>query len=248
MASKLPLFLFVPFAISCGGDDTPHTIKTPDSNMGSGSNTVTDTCKVNPTYTTLSFMGSNANARATEVPANFGSGSNIHYYISWGAMDTVGSDTMVADYVNMDMYAGYGAFTGSDIVAGTYVIANDDTSYPDCGLCVYLQGDYDLAADDGTSDDYLMASSGTVTLTSVSGSAYKATITNADFRRVVVEADGTVTNDDQTDVPCTTHIDTVSFDIPLKQPSSGSGSGSGSGSATGKPFAIHARALHHRHY
>jgi hypothetical protein len=57
-----------------------------------------------------------------------------------------------------------------------------------------------------------------------------------------------VTNDDQTDVPCTTHIDTVSFDIPLKQPSSGSGSGSGSGSATGKPFAIHARALHHRHY
>ena len=247
MASKLPLLLVVPFAISCGGDDTPHTIKTPDSGMGSGSQVAPDTCKVDATYTTLSFSGSNANARATEVPANFGSGSNVHLYYSWGGIGTIGSADTVADYVNMDMFAGFGAFkttTGSDVVPGTYVIQGDDTSYVDCGLCVYLQGDYDLNADDGTSDDYLMAKSGTVTLTSVSGSSYKATISNVDFRRVVVESDGTVTNDDQTDVACNSHIDTVSFDIPLRHPSTGSGSGS----ATGKPMAISPRALHHRHY
>jgi hypothetical protein len=244
MASKLPLFLFVPFAISCGGDDTPHTIKTPDSNMGSGSGsqTVTDECKVSSTYASLSFMGSAANARATEVPANLGSGSNIHYYISWGAMETVGSDTMVADYVNMDMYAGFGAFTGIDIVPGTYVIANDDTSYPDCGLCVYIQGDYDLAVDDGTSDDYLMASSGTVTLTSVSGSAYQATVTNADFRRVTQDADGP-TNEDQTDTACTTHVDTITFDIPLRQAMAGSATGKPTFSTNGRPHV-----LHHRRY
>ena len=246
MASKLPLFLFVPFAISCGGDDTPHTIKTPDSGMGSGSQVAPDTCKVNPTYATLSFMGSNANARATMVPPAFNGGSNKQIFYTWGAMETIGSDATSADYVNMDLFAGFGAFTGSNMVgSGVYTIANDDTSYVDCGLCVYLQGDYDLMADDGTSDDYLMAKSGTVTLTSVSGSSYKATLSNVDFRRVVVEADGTITNDDQTDVPCNSHIDTVTFDIPLR---TAMGSGSGSGSATGKPYAISPRALHHRHY
>jgi hypothetical protein len=248
MASKLPLFLVLPFAISCGGDDTPHTIKTPDSNMGSGSGsqTVTDECKVMPTYTTLSFAGSNANANATEVPA----GSNApHRLLSWGAMETVGSDTVSADYVNLELWAQLGGFGSGDIGSGTYVITGDDADVYACGICLYIQGDYLLENEDGTADDWLMASSGTVNITSVTGSSYQATVSNADFRRITNMATENFPDPDggdQTDTPCTTHVDSITFDIPLKH----SGSGSGSGSAVGKPGVsnLHGRVLHHRRY
>ena len=88
-----------------------------------------------------------------------------------------------------------------------------------------------------------MAKSGTVTLTSVSGSSFKATLSKVDFRRATQEVAGP-TNEDQTDIPCTTHVDSTSFDITLKHYM-------GSGSATGKPvFTSNGRphVLHHRRY
>ena len=187
MASKLPLFLFVPFAISCGGDDTPHTVKTPDSNMGSGSGsqTVTDECKVDATYATLSFAGSAAAARATEYPED---ANRPHRVLSYGALESIGSDAVSADYVNLEFWAELGGFGSGDVVPGTYVIQGDDADFFACGICLYVQGDYLLENEDGTADDWLMASSGTVNVTSLSGSSFQATVSNADFRRITNSA------------------------------------------------------------
>jgi hypothetical protein len=212
--------------------------------MGSGSQVAPDTCKVNSTYATLTFMGSNAAARATELPA----GSQApHRIYSYGALEAVGSATVSADYVNLDLWATLGGFGSGDLKTGTYVLMGDDTDYYACGICLYLQGDYLLQIEDGTADDWLMARSGTVNLTAISGSAYKATVTNADFRRIT-NKDGFPDPDggDQTDVACTSHIDSITFDIALKQ----GGSGSGSGSAVGKPQNVRfeQRALRHRFY
>jgi hypothetical protein len=252
MASKLPLFLVLPFAISCGGDDTPHTIKTPDSNMGSGSGSGSSTaCALNPSYAPA--LGSDTETQfATDYPST-GSGSDAtaHRVGYIAILD----DADIADVLYMDLYAGYGGFKGSDaasseVRAGTYVIANDELNYNDCGICVLAAGDFDLQAKEVSA--WYFATAGTVNLTTVTlpvGSAagrITGSWSGLTLHQVNSNANGGIDPSATPNGDCASQIGDASFDIPLE---------ADTGSATGKPNHLRIplrvsppRALHHRYY
>lgn len=240
MVAKHLLFLIVPLAVSCGGDDGPNMIKTADSGVRPPDAAPPDTCKVNSSYSPA-FTDADTNTRATDYPAGYMGSMDAHTIMSYGLLEPLAEGSRLGDFLEIDLYAGYGGFGSGDILPGTYVLASDDLSWADCGICVALQGDYDI--DTNEIDDWLLAKTGTVVITEAAGSAYKVALMNATFQRVTVDADGDPTQDAQTDVPCTSSIGSATFDLTLDH--------AGSGSATGKPTLgrnARARALRHRFY
>lgn len=233
------LFILVPLAVSCGGDDGPKVIKS-DSGVLMIDAPPPDTCKVGSSYNpTFNMTGSGH--RALDVPPNYNGGSNGHIIYSYGLLEPIAQGSNLGDYLEIDLFAGYGGFGSGDIVPGTYVIQGDELSWDTCGICVALQGDYNIDTDE--IDDWLLAKTGMVVVTAAAGSAYKVSLMNATFQRVTVDADGNPTQDAQTDIACTSAIGSAVFDLPLDH--------AGSGSAMGKPAnGRHAlgRTLRHRFY
>lgn len=243
MVAKHLLFIFVPLAVSCGGDDGPKVIKS-DSGVKMPDAAPPDNCKVGSSYNPT-FTDADAFTRAVDVPAGYMGSMDAHTIYSYGLLQPLAQDSRIGDFLEIDLYAGYGGFGSGDIVPGTYVIANDELSWADCGICVALQGDYNVDTEE--IDDWLLARTGTVVITEAAGSAYKVALMNATFERVTVDEDGNPTQDAQTDIPCTSMVGSASFDLTLEH----AGSGSGSGSAVGKPTGgriARARALRHRFY
>lgn len=262
MASKLSFLLFVPFAISCGGDDGPHKITTPDSNGSGGSGGSGSACALSSSYTPAFGSDNNANF-ATDYPTGYfragsGSGStatppSVHQIWYVGLLD--GADP-VFDVLYIDLYAKYGGFKdggSSEIRAGSYPITNDELTYANCGVCVYAAGDFDTNAN--TVAEWYMATGGNVVIDSVTapvGSAaghIKGSMANITMQHVEDDGQGFIGGDATPVGNCTSGVASASFDIPLDPPS-----GSGSGSATGKPID-HIRipirvnhTLHHRFY
>lgn len=263
MASKLSLLLFVPFAVACGDDGGSHPI-VHDSNMGSGSGSGSQqpACALNASYSPA-FGSDNDVNFATDYPTGYfragsGSGStatppSVHQIWYVGVLENAD----IADVLYIDLYAKYGGFGSGDIVPGTYVLANDELTYNDCGICVYGAGDFDTSSGDVA--EWYMATGGTVTLTSVTapvGSAaghITGSWTGVSMQHVEDDGNGFIGGDATPVGNCTSAIGDATFDIPLDPPAMGSGSGSGS--ATGKPQHIRiplkapaAKALHHRFY
>lgn len=84
------------------------------------------------------------------------------------------------DVVYVELWDGYGAFTGAAAHAGTFTIAGAETDYDTCGVCVLMLAD----VANNTPTKLLLATSGTVTITSVgtaTGQTTEATVTNASF-------------------------------------------------------------------
>ena len=84
------------------------------------------------------------------------------------------------DVVHVELWDGYGAFTGTAAHAGTFTIAGDETDYDTCGVCVLMLAD----VTNNTPTKLLLATSGTVTITAVgtaTGQTTEATVTNASF-------------------------------------------------------------------
>ncbi len=67
------------------------------------------------------------------------------------------------DYIIIEMYSGYGAFSGG-LATGSFDLASgDETNYATCGACVRLWSDVDTGAGSGV-DDYFQTA-GTMTIT-----------------------------------------------------------------------------------
>jgi hypothetical protein len=238
MVAKRSLFLLVPLAVSCGGDDGPKVIKT-DSGVKMPDAAPPDNCKVNSSYSPT-FNQTGSGHHAIDVPPNFNGDTNGHIIYSYGLLEPIPQGSNLGDYLEIDLFAEYGGFGSGDIVPGTYVIANEDTSWDTCGICVALQGDYNIDTDE--IDDWLLAQTGQVVITEAAGSAYKVSLMNATFQRVTVDEDGNPTTDAQTDIPCTSSIGSATFDLPL-EPAQASATGK---AATGR-HALR-RTLRHRFY
>jgi len=88
-------------------------------------------------------------------------------------------------YVLFELYAGAGVFSGSKTIKpGTYTISGDEANYKTCGVCVRLAGDVEM----GEPKEWYMATEGTVTITSASGTL-KATMSGIKLTHVEIAED-----------------------------------------------------------
>lgn len=167
---------------------------------GSGSS---GACTAMAAYAPPAF-GSN-NSQATNYPEDM-TMMTPHEQVFLGAMN---SDP---DAMALFLFAGYGGFgSGGDIANGTYQITGDDAAWSTCGICLVIATDIDMSS--GTPKDFYTATSGTVTLTSVSGHI-AGSVSNAQFVHVAAGSDGNPTDPPAVD-SCTTSISSATFSTPL---------------------------------
>jgi hypothetical protein len=87
------------------------------------------------------------------------------------------------DLVQLELWDNYGVFDGGTAHTGTFTLSGAETDYDTCGVCVLLLAN---VAND-TPAKMLLATSGTVTITSVgttAGQMTQATINNATFGEI----------------------------------------------------------------
>ncbi|HEY1958903.1 MAG TPA: hypothetical protein VGH28_24995 [Polyangiaceae bacterium] len=109
------------------------------------------------------------------------------------------------DFLDLEVYAGYGVFTGG-IHTGKFDLKGADLDYGTCGLCL-------LVVSNGQSDTY-MATAGTVTITSFQGT-FAGSISNATFTHVTVDPnsfESTPVGDG-----CNTAIPALNISAPVTQ-------------------------------
>ena len=116
-------------------------------------------------------------------------GSQLQSGSTTQRIDYVGAPTQATaaqatpDIVYVELWDNYGVFAGGAAKTGTFTISGADTDLDTCGLCVMVLAN----VSNNTATKTLLATSGTVMLTSIgttSGQSTKAIITNASFVEV----------------------------------------------------------------
>lgn len=116
------------------------------------------------------------------------------------------------DVLSIQLYAGYGVFTGdAGVRPGTYTLSGDETNFATCGACVQIFAD--VNPDGGAGGERYMATGGTLTLTSTQGTL-TGSLSNANLVEVTVDPNTFVS----TPVPngCTSSISSASFTAPIQ--------------------------------
>jgi hypothetical protein len=114
--------------------------------------------------------------------------------VSWvGSPTPATATTATPDLVEIDLYDGYGAFNGTAAHTGTFTISGAETDFDTCGVCVLLLANIS----NNTPAKWMLATSGTVTVTSVgtaTGQTTQATVSNASFVEITQLSDQTYQN------------------------------------------------------
>lgn len=103
-----------------------------------------------------------------------------------GAPSPESAQQMVADWAYVELWDGYGAFTGASAHPGTFPITGDETSYDTCGICVFTLAN-DGNGSIGSAAHLLLATSGTVIVHAVgatSGSPLQVEVQGATFQEI----------------------------------------------------------------
>lgn len=233
--SIAPLFL-APFLACGGGGGGTHVTVDGHTGSGSGSGSAAP-CTASATYGSDfgsagdQFADWDGSAGATGAPGSFE---------EWGG--ALNNDTM-PDLIQLELYKNSGAIT--NIQPGTYAIMGDDANYKTCGVCLRIFADVTQQ-----SADTYMATSGTVTISTIGGSGsgsgsdrtygtFSGSFQNLHFDHVNIGSDFTTTIIGD----CTSTVAAGNFSSVLTY----------SGSATPPPVghpALHVhtdRALRHRY-
>jgi hypothetical protein len=169
-------------------------------------------------------FGSNGQ-KATNHPAS-GSGSNaIPHRQTW-----IGGMNADQDVLDIELYAGFGSFTGGDIKTGTFPLTSENL-YSTCGACVLIVTNVTMT----TIGDWYMATGGSLTLSSVSGNL-TGTLSNVTFAHVGSDAMGAPTDTAVGD--CNSAVSAASFNTPLI---AGSAAAAFSNEIADLPVVIHHR-------
>lgn len=94
----------------------------------------------------------------------------------------------VPDILNIELWDGYGPFANGTARTGTFTISGDDTDYDTCGICVLMAANLD----DNKPARLLLATAGTVTVTSIamaSGQSTVVDVANASFVEITYVQD-----------------------------------------------------------
>lgn len=86
----------------------------------------------------------------------------------------------IPDVISVELWDGYGAFANGMARTGTFTISGDETDYDTCGICVLMAANLV----NNTPAKLLLATTGTVTVTSIATEAGQTTeveVSNASF-------------------------------------------------------------------
>jgi len=209
VAASIPLVPLIPL-LACGGDS-----KTPDANIhvidgsggsGSGSGSGSGACTAAASYAVT--FGSNSEAAQNTPATGSGSAATPHEELWLGLLNND------KDELFIQLYAGYGGFGSGDIRPGTYNLAmNGDDKFSTCGACVLAITDIMGTGSASTFKDYYTAKSGTLTLTSTTGTI-AGSMSNIVLQHVTQDA---MQNPSDTVADsCTSTIGSAAFSAPLQ--------------------------------
>jgi hypothetical protein len=114
------------------------------------------------------------------------------------------------DFFDLVLFAGAGAFTGTNVQPGTYTIDAIESSYDTCGVCVLIYADTTSTGSTLQFKAQYLANAGTVTITEVSPKLV-ANFSNLRFRHVDIDsASGQTTVIDD---GCSTSVSSGTIDL-----------------------------------
>jgi hypothetical protein len=197
---RVSLFALVAPLAACGGggDDGPTLVDADDTTPPDAANTTPDAAPVQclaDDYGTVTPMQQGAQTDNLTTPM----------YIVYEA--GLNADT---DVLSVQLYPGFGVFSGGAIAPGTYELTGGETQYETCGACVLVYTNFDGMNTQGT--PYL-ATAGTLTITSVSPNL-AGTLSNLTFQSVTILDAAPYTSTPAGD-GCTASITSLAFDAPV---------------------------------
>jgi len=128
------------------------------------------------------------------------------------------------DFLVVDLWDGFGAFSGGPVAAGTYPIAGADTSADSCGACVYVMADVDPATDEP--GQAFVARSGTLVIDAVLPDL-TGSLAGLEFQEIDVDSGELVADG------CSTALESATYGAPVVCFGGGDGGGGGGGGAGG---------------
>jgi hypothetical protein len=198
-------------ALACGGDDDGgggiSVVDAPTGGSGQSDAPAQANCFIDPS---LSPTFGSADQFA-ETTGSGTTGSNAHTEV-WGARL---NQDMAPDVIQVELYAGIGAFAGTDIVPKTITLSGDELNYRTCAACVRIFAD---ATQQSSAAQYF-ATGGSMTLTSTTGNL-TGTLNNVTLTKVTIAQDFTST---PVGDGCNTTIVSASMNAPLMAGSAAAG-------------------------
>lgn len=196
--------------IACGGSSTP---KKPDGKIvvidspGSGSGSCAAAASYSPSFGSNQF--------AVNYPASGSGSSALPHFEHYQGLLAQGT------LLDIQLFQGYGGFGSGDIRNGTYTISGADAAYSTCGICPTIWANVTTSGSGSSATlnvgAYYTAASGTLTLTSTSGSI-TGSISNMSFQHVATMTDS-MGNKFPADPPaadsCTSMISSANFTATL---------------------------------
>ena len=128
------------------------------------------------------MQGNLGNLTGQAGVANQGTTTQRVHYV--GAATPLTATSATPDIVVVELWDNYGAFAGGVARTGTFTISGNETDYDTCGVCLLMFAN----VTNGTATKLLLATSGTVTVTSIgtaAGQTTQATVSNASFVEIV---------------------------------------------------------------
>lgn len=128
------------------------------------------------------------------------------------------------DWVVVELWDGFGAFSGGTVTTGTFEIGGADASVESCGVCVFLLAGVDESTEEAA--QAFMAQSGTLVVSSVLPNL-TGTLDGVAFQEIDDET-GELASDG-----CSAALDSASYDAAVTCFGGGGGGGGGGGDGGG---------------
>lgn len=187
----------ISFTAACGGgggggDDTV----TPDAEVVDDPDAeIPRVCDVQAALGAVTLTNPAADSMGAAATPDFERGGGL-----------INGDAM-PDVFQLELYKGFGVFTGGEIVPGTYALTGDELNYSTCGVCPRIFANVDTTSGMPTQQFYVTG--GSVTVTAINPNL---TFTVSDLQYVEVTIDETTFVSTPVENGCTSSITSLSFD------------------------------------
>jgi len=193
----------ITFTAACGGggggDDTGDDTVTPDAEVGDDPDAEQPrVCDVQEALGTVTLTNQAADSMGAAATPDFERGGGL-----------INADAM-PDVFQLELYKGFGAFTDTEIVPGTYTLSGDELQYSTCGVCPRIFANVDTGTGMPTQQFYVTG--GTVTITAINPNL---TFTVSDLAYVEVTVDETTFVSTPVPNGCTSSITSLAFDATV---------------------------------
>lgn len=147
------------------------------------------------------------------ITSNPATSSLIHYQdgtLSVPSLLLLLNNDAKPDRLILRLYSNLGEHGNLD-TPGTYSLSVSDAKWETCGLCVFIEADYDPGIHDFA--EWYLARSGSLQLDNTTG-RLAGTLSNLELRHVLVTSSPLKTT--ETNDGCITKVDQVIFDLPYE--------------------------------